>query len=127
MAAPIPSTRAQLAAMLKPLLPAAVKIIDVPRGVDGIESKKPVVILYRESRTKAPNAIGDYFDAFTMWVISPIIDPRRAEDGLDNLLDDVLLALDDLDGLNWKSAERSVFGDQQAPAYKITLTLAVRK
>lgn len=127
MAAPTPSTRAQLAAALKPLLPASVRIIDVPRSVDGVESKKPVVILYRESRSKAPNAQGDYFDAFTMWVISPIIDPRRAEDGLDNLLDDVLLALDDLDGLNWKTAERSVFGDNQAPAYKIALTIAVKK
>lgn len=127
MAAPVVSTRAQLAAVLKPLLPAAVKIIDVPRGVDAIESKKPVIILYRESRKKAPNAIGDYFDSFTMWVVSPFIDVRRAEDGLDNLLDDVLLALDDIGNLRWENAERSVFGEQQAPAYKITLTIAVNK
>lgn len=123
----MPSTRQQLAELLKPLLPSAVKIIDVPRSVDGIESKKPVIILYRETRGKAPNSVGDYMDTFTLWVVSPFVDVRRAEDGLDDLLDEVLLALDTITWLNWSTAERSMFGDQQAPAYKITLSVTVSK
>ena len=123
----MPSVREQLADLLKPLLPSNVKIIDVPRSVDGIEAKKPVIIIYRETRGKAPNAVGDYMDTFTLWVVSPFVDVRRAEDGLDDLLDEVLLALDTITWLNWSTAERSMFGDQQAPAYKISLSVNVSK
>lgn len=121
------SVRSELAAALKPLLPATIKIIDVPRSVDGIEAKRPVVMLYRESRAKAPNAIGDYFDTFTMYVVTPGIDTRRSEDQLDDTLDQVIAALDDIKWLNWSIAERAVFGDNQAPAYKISLTIAYSK
>lgn len=121
------SVRSELAAALKPLLPASIKIIDVPRSIDGIEAKRPVIMLYRESRAKAPNAIGDYFDTFALYVITPGVDTRRSEDALDNTLDQVVDALDQIKWLNWSIAERSVFGDNQAPAYKITLTIAYNK
>lgn len=121
------SVRSELAAALKPLLPASVKIIDVPRSIDGIEAKRPVVLLFRESRAKAPNAMGDYFDTFVLYVITPGVDTRRSEDALDNTLDQVVDALDQIKWLNWSIAERSVFGDNQAPAYKITLTIAYNK
>lgn len=121
------SVRSELAAALKPLLPASMKIIDVPRSIDGIEAKRPVVVLYRESRAKAPNAIGDYFDTFALYVITPGVDVRRSEDALDDSLDAVVEALDSIKWLNWSVAERSLFGDNQAPAYKITLTIAYNK
>lgn len=121
------SVRSELAAELKPLLPASVKIIDVPRSIDGMEAKRPVVLLFRESRAKAPNAIGDYFDTFALYVITPGVDTRRSEDALDDTLDAVIDALDQVKWINWSIAERSVFGDNQAPAYKITLTIAYNK
>jgi hypothetical protein len=121
------SVRSELADALKPLLPTSVKIIDVPRSIDGMEAKRPVVLLYRESRAKAPNAMGDYFDTFAMYVITPGIDTRRSEDALDDTLDAVVSALDAIKWVQWTSAERSVFGDNQAPAYKITLTIAYNK
>ncbi len=121
------SVRSELAAALKPLLPASVKIIDVPRSIDGMEAKRPVVLLFRESRAKAPNAMGDYFDTFALYVITPGVDTRRSEDALDDTLDAVIDALDQVKWLNWSIAERSVFGDNQAPAYKITLTIAYNK
>jgi hypothetical protein len=121
------SVRSELADALKPLLPTSVKIIDVPRSIDGMEAKRPVVLLYRESRAKAPNAMGDYFDTFAMYVITPGIDTRRSEDALDDTLDAVVSALDAIKWVQWASAERSVFGDNQAPAYKITLTIAYNK
>ena len=121
------SVRSELAALLKPLLPASIKIIDVPRSIDGIEAKRPVVMLFRESRAKAPNALGDYLDTFTMYVVTPGIDTRRSEDALDDTLDQVIEALDTITWLNWSNAERSIFGDNQAPAYKITLTIAYNK
>lgn len=121
------SVRSELAAALKPLLPASIKIIDVPRSIDGIEAKRPVIMLYRESRAKAPNSMGDYFDTFALYVITPGVDTRRSEDALDNTLDQVVDALDQIKWLNWSIAERSVFGDNQAPAYKITLTIVYNK
>lgn len=121
------SVRSELAAALKPLLPAKTKIIDSPRSIDGLEANKPVVMLYRETVEKAPNAIGDYFNTFAIWVISPGIDPVRAEDALDDQLDDLIQALDQISWLNWQSAERSVFGDNQAPAYKVKLTVVTNK
>ena len=121
------SVRSELAAALKPLLPTTIKIIDVPRSIDGMEAKRPVVLLFRESRAKAPNAMGDYFDTFALYVITPGVDTRRSEDALDNALDQVIDALDQIQWLNWSIAERSIFGDNQAPAYKITLTIAYNK
>lgn len=121
------SLRSDLAAALQPLLPANTKIVDVPRSLDGIEAKKPVVMLYRDEVSKAPNAQGDYFNSFALWVVSPIINTIRAEDNLDDLLDDVLRALDQVSWLNWSTAERSVFGDNQAPAYKVNLTVISNK
>jgi hypothetical protein len=121
------SVRSELAAALKPLLPSTVKIIDVPRSLDGLEAKRPVVMLYRESRAKAPNALGDYLDTFSLYVVTPGVDVTRAEDALDNTLDQVIDALDQVKWLNWSTAERSLFGDAQAPAYKITLTIAYNK
>jgi len=121
------SVRSDLADALRPLLPTTYKIVDVPRSLDGLEAKRPVVLLYRESREKAPNAIGDYFDTFSLYIVNPIVDVRRGEDALDNALDEVVAALDDISWLNWTSAERSLFGDAMAPAYKITLTIAVNK
>lgn len=119
--------RADLAAALKPLLPSNIKIVDVPRSLDGIETTRPVLMLYRERLEKAPNAIGDYFNTFALWIISPNVDPSRAETQLDNMLDDVIPALDSVDWLNWNFAERSTFGDNQAPAYKIELIVVANK
>lgn len=121
------SVRSELAAALKPLLPATVKIIDVPRSIDGMEAKRPVVVLFRESREKAPNAIGDYFDTFALYVVTPGVDVRRSEDALDDTLDQVIDALDQITWLQWTTADRSLFGDNQAPAYKITLTIVYNK
>lgn len=121
------STRKQLATALKPLLPSKVKIIDVPRSIDGLEVNRPVVLLYREKRAKAPNAIGDYQDTFALWIITPGIDPARAEDALDDILDDVILAIDGIKWIQWTSADRSVFGDAQAPAYRIDITVIANK
>ena len=115
--------RSQLADELRSALPATVKIVDVPRGIDGIESKRPLILLYRSAVAKAPNAIGTFFNTFSLWIISPNIDPKRSEDQLDEMLDEVLAALTSIGWLNWSQAVRSTFGEQQAPAYEISLTV----
>lgn len=117
------SIRSDLVAALKPLLPARIKFVDSPRSLDGLEAKTPVVQVYRETLAKAPNAQGTYLNTFALWIISPGVDVPRAEDTLDDLLDQVVVALDQVKWLNWTTADRSVYGDAEKPAYKINLTI----
>ena len=121
------SVRSQVANALRPLLPTNMRIIDVPRSLDGVDANRPVVLLYRDRLEKAPNAQGAYFSTISLWIITPNIDTVRAEDALDNALDDVIVALDQLVWANWRTAERSIFGDAQAPAYRIDLQVATTK
>lgn len=115
--------RADLAADLAAALPSNIKIIDNPRSLDGVETNRPVVQLYRTSMEKAPNAQGVYIHTFAIWLISPNIDPRRSDDNLDQYLDELLPALTSIQYLNWTGATRSVYGDSQAAAYEITATV----
>lgn len=121
------TTRSILVAALEPLLPAGTKIVDVPRTLDGFETKKPVLMVYRERVAKAPNAQGAYLQTFTAWTVSPVLVGQKAEDALDAFLDVVIEALDGVKWLSWTTAERTVFGDQMAPAYKIELTVLTNK
>jgi hypothetical protein len=121
------SVRSEVADALRPLLPTNMRIIDVPRSLDGLDANRPVVLLYRDRLEKAPNAQGAYFSTITLWVITPNIDTLRAEDALDTALDDVIAALDTIVWANWRTAERSIFGDAQAPAYRIDLQVATTK
>lgn len=121
------SVRSQVAAALKAVLPSNYKFVQVPRSLDGLEPGRPVVMVYRDRLEKAPNAQGVYFSTVSVWVITPYIDEDRAEDALDTTLDDVIVALDSIEWLNWKTAERSTFGDAQAPAYRVELQVATNK
>jgi hypothetical protein len=115
--------RAQIATELAAVLPSNIKIVDNPRSLDGVEAKRPVVQLYRSRLSKAANALGTYQHTFSIWLVSPNIDPRRSDDTLDEYLDILLPALGTIQYLNWTDAVRSVYGDQQAPAYEITATV----
>ena len=103
------------------------RVIYVPRSLDGVETNRPVLMLYRNQLAKAPNAQGQYLNTLSLWIVSTLIDPNRAEDDLDEALDAVIGAIDALSWVNWKTAERSTFGDAQAPAYRIDLTVATNK
>lgn len=121
------TVRSDLATDLKALLPTNYKFVQVPRSLDNIEAGRPVVMIYRDRLEKAPNAQGVYFSTISVWIITPHVDEDRAEDALDASLDVVIAALDAVSYVNWKSAERSTFGDAQAPAYRVELQVATNK
>jgi hypothetical protein len=121
------TVRSELSDALRPLLPDTMRIIDVPRSLDGLEANRPVVLLYRDRLQKAPNAQGAYLSTVSLWIITPNIDTVRAEDALDTALEHVIFALDQILWANWTTAERSIFGDAQAPAYRIDLSVATTK
>jgi len=121
------SVRSQVSDALRALLPANMRVIDVPRSLDGMEANRPVVLLYRDRLEKAPNAQGAYLSTISLWIITPKIDTIKGEDELDAALDIVVAALDTILWANWRTAERSIFGDAQAPAYRIDLQVATTK
>ena len=121
------SVRSQVSDALRALLPANMRVIDVPRSLDGMEANRPVVLLYRDRLEKAPNAQGAYLSTISLWIITPKIDTIKGEDELDAALDIVVAALDTILWANWRTAERSIFGDAQAPAYRIDLQVATIK
>lgn len=121
------TVRSEVADALRAVLPANLKLVSVPRSLDGLEPGYPVVMLYRDRLEKAPNAQGMYFSTLSLWLISPHVDEVRAEDNLDATLDLVITALDGITFVQWKAAERSTFGDAQAPAYRIELQVATSK
>jgi hypothetical protein len=121
------TVRSDFATALKAVLPSNIKIVDVPRSLDGMETGRPVVLFYRDRLEKAPNAQGMYMSTISLWIITPNVDTARAEDNLDATLDVVIGAIDSITWVNWKAAERATFGDAQAPAYRIDLTIATTK
>lgn len=121
------TVRSELATALKAVLPTNYKFVQVPRSLDNIEPGRPVVMIYRDRVEKAPNAQGVYFSTLSLWIVTPHVDEDRAEDNLDATLDVVIAALDGVSWVNWKTAERSTFGDAQAPAYRVELQVATNK
>lgn len=121
------TVRSELATALKAVLPFDYKFVQVPRSLDNIEPGRPVVMIYRDRLEKAPNAQGVYFSTLSLWIVTPHVDETRAEDDLDEILDEVIAALDSVSWVNWKTAERSTFGDAQAPAYRVELQVATNK
>lgn len=69
---------------------------------------------------------GRYKSEFELGVIAPAksIEPDK-EDELDDLLDEVIQALDEFTWLSWESAERGTAPNDH-PAYRINLTVSTK-
>ena len=119
------SARNGLADALRPALPGY-NIFPAPQSLDTIT--KPTLALIRTNVEKAPEApLGFHMNTLSLWVICPITLANKSEDALDDLLEEVLEALDEVAVTRWSTAERSVWGDAN-PAYNISLqTLSNRK
>jgi hypothetical protein len=81
---------------------------------------KPTLILERtklEPLPEAPAAHGVWKDSLNLILVDNDTDN---EDHLDELLEDVIEALDEVLGVRWLSAERGMY--QLNPTYKITLS-----
>lgn len=119
------NSRKAFAAAIRKQLGRRYKVIDHPRNLDAVETKRPVVMLIRTEMKPAANAQGAYLNEIAVWIIEPkTID---AEDALDDALEDVILALDAFPGVLWTSAERSTYGDDEQPAYRIQTTTVSTK
>lgn len=98
--------RSEFAEALKPLL-GGVEVIDHARNLDSLAA--PVVMLERTQVAKASNALGAYLTTWVIHVISPVQGRDTAEDALDDSLDTLLVALDQIQWCHWEQATRSRF------------------
>jgi hypothetical protein len=116
------TTREQLAAELKPLLPRTWKIIPYARNLD--DANQTRVMLHATDIHPAP-AMGALETDYTITVISPKADPTGAQTDLD---DDVLNVLHALDGITWlmfRNASPTVVQDYLS--WDINITVITRK
>jgi len=61
-----------------------------------------------------------------VWVLSAFDSPERADEDLDNALEEVLGALQEITWVSWTEAKRAVLADANAPGYMLTVTAVAR-
>ena len=119
------NARNTLALALKPALGRKFNIFPAPSSLDTIT--KPTLVLVRNTVEKLPAAPGGHLlNTFGLWVICPLTLTEKSEDALDDLLDEVTEALDEISATNWTSADRDLWNETN-PAYRITLTAHSRR
>lgn len=114
---------------LKPLLPPSWTLIPYPRNIDVITKPVAMLKLQTVKRTEAAPQ-GARTLSYILTVIEPKSDPKAGQDSLDDELIDLLNAIDQLNNVVWKTAERVSFGDPNEPglpAYDITLEISITK
>lgn len=114
------NARRQLAELLRPALGKMFDIFPVAEERDTYT--KPTLLLKR-SRVEPFRTPGHLVNTFELYVIEPQTNTEVSEDSLDDLLDEVLEALDESTDSLWTEAERITLGQPGNPAYRITLTL----
>lgn len=112
-------------ALAAQLPPRKYKIVPTARSLDQLEAHRPVVmVVRREIADAATNPMGDYQETIDLWVVEPSI---ASEDRLDDALDDVLEAVERIPFIAFTRAERSIFGDQESPAWRLEVTTYTHK
>lgn len=114
--------RADLAAELRTALAAVTNlaVVDHGRAIDQVIAPTVMVVLDTVEPGVPPRKYRGH--TVSVWVIVPGTQPGAADDDLDGLLDQVLDALDDSEVVTWERAERTLFGEAQNHAYRITCT-----
>lgn len=119
--------RKQAADLLAGILPAGVRVIPHARNTPAPD-RQTVMLRFDEVAVhpQAPESHRLY--TFTGIVITPMVDPTGpADDDLDDLLEQVLFALDESPHLSWSRAVRGTWLDTTAPCWEITVTSATPK
>lgn len=117
--------RAQIVDTLKLSLPRHWRFITSEGMPDRIDV--PTVTVRQYEIEKLPQApTGAYRYNFTVQLLSPVTDTAKAEDQLDELLPELLLALDDIPYVLWTTATKTLVNDLYF-AYGLTLSVLTTK
>jgi predicted RNase H-like nuclease len=89
----------------------------VPSGIS-----RPTVAVWQQSVVRRDELGQDRATVnLEIWVLVGHEDPEKADDALDAALDDLILALQPIDWVQWSEAQRGVLADT-FPGYNITVT-----
>jgi hypothetical protein len=115
------TARAEVVAALDAAMPADVVVLPYSRQIDPPSQSTVMVRIDTVAPSAATGGARDY--TFALVLIAAQVTPGPADDELDDLLEDVLAALDDVaaSGLRWTEATRAVYA-QSNPAYEVTVT-----
>jgi hypothetical protein len=118
------SARKDFAEAIGQFLPDNVRVIDHPKELDALPGDvRAVVMISRTAVRLAANASGALIHSFELVVIEPSTQPGIAEDALDEITDELIVALSKLNWLTWSEATRSTY-DKKHPAYKFDIAAA---
>lgn len=104
--------------------PLAVTVMAYSRSVDNIERDTVMVRVDEVRPSSQPQAFRQY--GFALLVMVPQTEPGVADLALDDLLEDVLLALDDSELPTWSLATRAVY-EEKFPCYQVDLIVHITK
>lgn len=114
------SGRKLLADALKAALPTW-QVVSTARPLDSV--KKPGAVVLWTSRIEKAPALGLHWfrEECVLWVLTAADKPDAIEDDLDDLLYQVMQALEPLDSFAWDVAERDVLAET-FHGYRMTIT-----
>ena len=122
------TVRQTLADALAPHLPNHWRVLPWADSLDRIDTHRPVLMLYRERVT--PSDVGTFThldNHMALWLLSPHVRPGTVDDDLDDNLDTLISALDQITWARWSEAERGTWGDEQYAGYKVAATITTSK
>ena len=116
------TARAHVHAALSPNMPAGVDFRAYPARID-TPNKRTVMIRVEDVRPDERAPVKFYLFTYTLLLVSPFTDDGRgaADEDLDELLEDVLLAVEATPDVQWTAATRGQWLDTPLPAYEISI------
>lgn len=121
------AARNLLTSLLDPILGPGVTVIKYAREID--PPAKPTVLIRVDSIKPSKHAQGLWDYGFALICIASKSGAGPADDELDDLTEDVLLAMEDdsiPNGVIWSEATRVTYAEQY-PAYQVDLTVTISK
>ena len=96
------------------------------KGVMDGPITRPTIGVWQQSFTRRPDWQLDHVQVgLEVWVVVPQEDPDKADDALDDGLEDVLGALRTLDWVDWVECQRGILNDT-AHGYNITVNAVAK-
>src|SRR5699024_10760785 len=96
-------------------------------SLDRIDTRRPVLMLYRERITpSSAGAFGLIDHHMTLWLLTPKLSTGEADDALDKAADQLIASVDTLTWCTWSEAERGIWGEAYQ-GYKLTVTATTDK